>query len=81
MAVGPWEVPNWEARLNHMGPTCPNDRKGWVNDLYRSLPMSDLTIVTVTATVSKQGRYDDLMVGGAAAILTTGQGDERVQRT
>ena len=81
MAVPPWEVPNWEARLNHMGTTSPKVRKEWVNDLYGSIPHSDLTIITVDGTVSKQGRYDDLMVGGVAAILTTGLGDEKVQRT
>ena len=76
MAVAPWE-----ARLNHMGPTRPNVRKEWVNDLYGSLPTSNLAIVTVAGTVSKQGRYDDLMVGGAAAIITTDLGGEKVQRT
>ena len=81
MAVAPWEAPNWEARLNHMGPTRLNVRKEWVNDLYGSLPTSNLAIVTVAGTVSKQGRYDDLMVGGAAAIITTDLGGEKVQRT
>ena len=81
MAVPPWEVPNWGARLNHIGTGRPNARKEWVNDLYGSLPISDLTIVMVAGTISKQGRYDDLMVGGAAATLTTGLGKEKIQRT
>ena len=81
MAVPPWEVPNWGAQLNHMGTARPNERKEWVNDLYGSLPISDLAIIMVAGTVSKQGRYDDLLVGGAAAILTTGLGNEKVQRT
>ena len=63
-----------------LGTTRPNDRKEWVNDLYGSLPIYDLAIITVTGMVSKQGCYDDLMVGGAAAILTAGLGDEKVQR-
>ena len=81
MAVAPWEVPNWEARLKHIGPTHPNTRKEWVNNLYRSIPMSNLAIITVVRMVSKQGHYDNLMVGGAAAIFTMGLGDKKVQHT
>ena len=74
VAIPPWEVPNWEGRTNHMGITTPQDRKAWVDDLYRSSPESGVSIISVAATVSNKGRYDDLMVGGAAAILNTGTG-------
>ena len=72
VAIPPWEVPNWEGRTNHMGITTPQDRKAWVDDLYRSSPMSGVSIISVAATVSNKGRYDGLMVGGTAAILNTG---------
>ena len=71
VAVAPWEVPNWRARVNHMGITTPQDRKTWVNDLYRSLPASGVSIISVARTVSNKDRYDNWMVGGAAAILNT----------
>ena len=35
----------------------------------------------VAGTISKQGCYDNLMVGGAAATLTTGLGNEKIQHT
>ena len=74
VAIPPWEVPNWEGRTNHMGITTPQDRKAWVDDLYRSVPVSGVSIISVAATILNRGRYDDLMVGGAAAILNTGIG-------
>lgn len=43
--------------------------------------MSNLAIITVVRMVSKQGHYDNLMVGGAAAIFTMGLGDKKVQHT
>ena len=58
-----------------MGITTPQDCKAWVDDLYRSLPMFNVTIISVAATVSNKGRYNGLMVGGVAAILNTGIGE------
>ena len=69
VAVAPWEVPNWRARVNHMGITTPQDCKAWVNDLYGSLPASGASIISVAGTVSNKDRYDDWMVGGVAAVL------------
>ena len=77
VAIPPWEVPNWEGRINHMGITTPQARKSWVNDLYGSVPHSGVAIISVDRTVSNKGRYDDLMVGGVAAILNTGIGGSR----
>ena len=57
-----------------MGITTPQDRKVWVDDLYRSTPTSGVSIISVAATISNKGRYDGLMVGGVAAILNTGYG-------
>ena len=71
VAVPPWEVPIWEERLNHMGVGRPQERKKWVDDLYQDLPTSGAAIITVAGTISNQGRYDNLLVGGSAAILTT----------
>ena len=69
VAVPPWEVPNWEGRLNHMGHATPNVRKACMNDLHRSLPESGALIISTAGTVSNKGWYDDWMVGGAAAVL------------
>ena len=69
VAVTPWEVPNWGAQVNHMGITTPQDCKAWVNDLYRSLPTSSASIISVAGTVSNKDWYDGWMVGGAAAVL------------
>ena len=74
VAIPPWEVPNWEGKVNHMGITTPQDRKTWVDDLYRTAPVSGVSIISVAATISNKGRYDGLMVGGMAAILNTGIG-------
>ena len=71
MAVPPWEVPIWEERLNHMGVGRPQECKKWVDDLYQDLPTSGAAIITMAGTISNQGRYDNLLVGGSAAILTT----------
>ena len=54
-----------------MGITTPQDRKAWVDDLHESLPTSGVSIISVARTVSNQGRYDDWMVGGAAAVFNT----------
>ena len=71
VAIPPWEVPIWEAKLNHMGAACPQERKKWVDNLYEGLPTSSASIINVAGTVSNQGRFDDLIVGGSAATLTT----------
>ena len=82
VAVPPWEVPIWEARMNHMGTTCPQERKRWVDDLYKGLNSSDTAIINVVGTISNQGRFDNLMVGGSAATLTTpGKGGVARDRT
>ena len=36
-----------------MGITTPQDRKAWVDDLYRSAPVSRMSIISVAATVSR----------------------------
>ena len=74
MASPPWEVPNWEGHVSHMGITTPQDHKSWVNNLYRSLPHSGMSIISVDRTVSNKGRYNNQMVGGMAAILNTSIG-------
>ena len=82
VAVPPWEVPIWEARMNHMGTTRPQERKRWVDDLYKGLNSSDAAIINVAGTISNQGRFDNLMVGGSAATLTTpGKGGVARDRT
>ena len=78
VAVPPWETPNWEAHLNHMGVSRPQDRKKWVDELYKGLPTSGAAIISVAGTISNQGRFDNLMVGGSAAILTTHE-DDKIQ--
>ena len=40
-----------------------------MNDLYRSLSTSGALIISVAGAVSNKDRYDDWMVGGAAAVL------------
>ena len=74
VAVAPWEVPNWEASFTHMGPhmgRCPpQDRSRWVDELFERTTHPGTVIVTVAATVSSQGWFDNLMVGGAGATLT-----------
>ena len=74
VAIPPWEIPNWEGKTNHMGITNLQDHKAWVDNLYRSIPISGASIISVAATVLNRGRYDNLMVGGVAAILNTGTG-------
>lgn len=59
MAIPPWEVPIWEARLNHMGTSRPQERKKWIDDLYKGLPTSGAAIISVAGTVSNQGRFDN----------------------
>jgi hypothetical protein len=76
VAVAPWEVPNWRAQLNYMGVVRPQARKDWVDGLYEGLPDSGVAIINLAGTVSNKGRYDDLIVGGAAAILTEGSNGE-----
>ena len=71
VAVPPWEVPIWEAKLDHLGVSRPQERKKWVDDLYQDLPTSDAVIICVAGTISNRGRHDNLLVGGSAAILTT----------
>ena len=71
VAIPPWEVPIWEARMKHMGATRPQDRKKWVDDLYEGLTTSGTVIINVAGTVSNKGRSDNLVVGGSAATLTT----------
>jgi hypothetical protein len=70
VAVAPWEVPNWEARLNHVGLSRSINRKEWVDDLYLSLAHSHTIIMNIAGAVSNHGRCDSEMVGGAAATMT-----------
>ena len=65
-----------EGKTNHMGITTPQDCKRWVDNLYRSIPTFGMSIISISvaAMVSNKGRYNDLMVGSAAAILNTGIG-------
>ena len=74
VAIPPWEVLKWEGKTNHMGITTPQDRKEWVDDLYRSIPSSGALIISIIATVSNKGQYNDLMVGDVAAILNSSTG-------
>ena len=80
-AIPPWEVPNWEARTNHMGTTRPQERKKWVDDLYEGLGSSGAAVINVAGTISNQGRFDNLLVGGSAATLTTWEKGEARSRT
>jgi len=54
-----------------MGVARPQERKGWVNDLYNNLSVSGVAVINVAGTISNQGRFDNLMVGGCAAMPTT----------
>ena len=81
VAIPPWEVPIWEAHLNSMEVARPQDRKKWVDDLYENLPASGAVILNVAGTISNKGRFDDLMVGGSAATLTSWEDGEPWNRT
>jgi hypothetical protein len=70
VAIPPWEVPNWRGRLTQLGVTFPNARAKWVEGLYGALHYGAIAVIRVDAAISNKDRYDDLMVGGAAAILT-----------
>jgi hypothetical protein len=54
-----------------MGASRPQERKKWIDDLYEGLAASGASVINVAGTVSNQGRFDDLMAGGSAAMLTT----------
>ena len=73
IALTPWEVPNWKSRLHYLGPSRPQDRRHWVDDLYRSSDAYNLVILTVAQTISNRGRLDDLWVGAASAVLYRSQ--------
>ena len=73
IAVAPWDVPIWQSRLNYMGPSRPQDRRRWVDDLYRSTATYDLVILNVAQTISARGRFDDLRVGASSAVLYSSQ--------
>ena len=81
VAIPPWEVPIWEARTKHMGATRPQERKKWVEDLYEGLTISGAAIINVAGTISNKGRFDDLVVGGSAATLTTWENGRARNRT
>ena len=75
VAVPPWEAPNWVGRLNYMGPTRPQNRREWVNDLYQSIPTHNIAVLNVASLITNKGRFDDLRVGAAAALLYGSNGD------
>ena len=71
VAVPPWEVPNWRGRLTELGVMHPVARAKWTEGLYKAIPYGATAVIRVDAVVSNRGRYDDLVVGGAAAIMST----------
>jgi hypothetical protein len=81
VAFPPWEVPNWEGRMTHMGVAHLQDWKAWVDDLYQDLPLSAGSIISIARTVSNKGQFDNQMVGSAAAILTMYEGMGRCNHT
>jgi hypothetical protein len=70
VAIPPWEVPNWRGRLTQLGVAFPNARAKWVEGLYKALPHGAIAVIRVDTAISDKDHYDDLMVGGAAAIMT-----------
>jgi hypothetical protein len=65
--VTPWEVPNWKLNMKCMGIVKPQDRKKWVDGLYKDLPTSGTTIINTAATLSNKGRSNRQVVAAATA--------------
>ncbi|KAF8261662.1 hypothetical protein EI94DRAFT_1809968 [Lactarius quietus] len=63
------------------GKCTPKDRKADVAALYTGWSASDAerVIIQTAATISKKDRFDDLMVAGAAVVMTTFGGGGELQ--
>lgn len=48
----------------------PQDRKQWVDDPFRSVPVANVSVISVAGTTSNKGHYDSKLVGGVATNLT-----------
>ncbi|KAH9016990.1 hypothetical protein EDB85DRAFT_1897866 [Lactarius pseudohatsudake] len=68
----PWEIPIWAAHLSHMGVINPHRRKAWMRDLTHSFEGMNIAVVHVTVVLTNEGREDDKVVGGAAAVMNLG---------
>ena len=71
-AIAPWEVHNWEAHVSREGVMNPKSRKEYVDGLYSLLTNSSTVIIRLAGTISNKDRFDDKLVGGAAASVTEG---------
>jgi len=76
-AIAPWEVHNWEVHVSCEGVTNPKSRNEMINGLYSTLNNSSTVIIRLAGTVSNKNRYDDKLVGGAAASVTEGVTETR----
>ena len=70
--IGPWEVPNWVARVHFMGVTAPNRRKAWIRDLTISCETLNMLLIHTAAKLVERTLDERTVVGGAAAIFSMG---------
>jgi len=71
-AIAPWEVHNWEVHVSREGVTNPKSQNEMINRLYSTLDTSSMVIIRLAGTISNKDRYDDKLVGGAAASVSEG---------
>jgi hypothetical protein len=81
VAIAPWEVPNWGARLHFLDRTHPAQRRKWVDDLYGAVTPTSGAIIRVAGTISNKDRPDNRMVGACAAVLSQGGDREDLVRS
>ena len=70
--IGPWEVPNWVARIQFMGVTTPTCRKAWIRDLTISCETLGMLLIHTAAKLVERTLDEPTVVGGAAAIFSIG---------
>ena len=80
-AIAPWEVHNWEAHVSREGVMNPKSRNEMINGLYSTLINSSTVIIHLAGTVSNKNRYDNKLVGGAAARVSEGVTETRTGYT
>jgi hypothetical protein len=80
VAIAPWEVPDWGARLQFLDRTHPVQRKQWVDGLYGAVTPTSGAIIRVAGTISNKDRSDNRMVGACAAVLSQGGDREDLVR-
>ena len=70
--IGPWEVPNWVAKVQVMGVTTPSRRKEWIRDLTISCETLNMLLVHTAAKLVTRQLDEEVVVGGAAAVFSAG---------